>query len=120
MPLSPNSPFGHYEIRSLLGKGGMGEVYLAYDNKLRRQVAIKLLPSEFTQNKARLAALSGYPIKRAYYAWRRQVEVHLDRQAFTIVVIHHVEGAKATITPQRITHKVRRPTLVDCFRHHQR
>jgi serine/threonine-protein kinase len=55
MPLSPSSPFGHYQIRSLLGKGGMGEVYLAYDNKLRRQVAIKLLPSEFTQNKGRLS-----------------------------------------------------------------
>jgi serine/threonine protein kinase len=33
----------------------MGEVYLAYDPKLRRQVAIKLLPAEFTRNNARLA-----------------------------------------------------------------
>jgi len=55
MPLAPDSLFGRYEIRSLLGKGGMGEVYLAYDNKLRRQVAIKLLPSEFTLNKIRLS-----------------------------------------------------------------
>jgi serine/threonine protein kinase/Tfp pilus assembly protein PilF len=53
--LSPNSQFGRYEIRSLLGVGGMGEVYLAYDSKLRRQVAIKLLPAELTQNKVRLA-----------------------------------------------------------------
>src|SRR5262245_34285822 len=55
MPLPPNTRLGRYEIRSLLGTGGMGEVYLAYDTSLRRQVAIKLLPAEFTQNKVRLA-----------------------------------------------------------------
>ena len=53
--LSPKSQFGRYEIRSLLGAGGMGEVYLAFDPTLRRQVALKLLPAEFTQNKARLS-----------------------------------------------------------------
>lgn len=53
--LSPNSQFGRYEIRSLLGVGGMGEVYLALDTSLRRQVAIKLLPAAFTENKARLS-----------------------------------------------------------------
>src|SRR5215813_10409368 len=54
MLLQPNTRLGRYEIRSLLGTGGMGEVYLAYDTSLRRQVAIKMLPAEFTQNKARL------------------------------------------------------------------
>ncbi len=46
---------GHYEISSLLGKGGMGEVYQAKDLKLGRDVAIKLLPKEFAQDTDRVA-----------------------------------------------------------------
>ena len=47
--------FGRYEITSLLGTGGMGEVYLAQDTQLRRSVALKLLPADFTHNQERLA-----------------------------------------------------------------
>lgn len=46
---------GHYQIVSLLGAGGMGEVYLARDRKLARQVAIKLLPLRFTLEPDRVA-----------------------------------------------------------------
>ncbi len=43
-----------YEIISLVGKGGMGEVYLAFDPRLGRKVALKLLPADSTRDEARV------------------------------------------------------------------
>jgi serine/threonine-protein kinase len=57
MPLAPGTRLGRYEIRSLLGAGGMGEVYLAHDTTLRRDVAIKLLPADVAQDGDRLRRL---------------------------------------------------------------
>ena len=54
MPLATGTRLGHYEIRSLLGAGGMGEVYLAHDTNLRRPVALKLLLSESGLSKEKL------------------------------------------------------------------
>ncbi len=45
---------GHYQILSLIGKGGMGEVYLAQDTRLGRKLALKLLPKSFTQDPDRV------------------------------------------------------------------
>ena len=50
----PGSKIGRYEIRSQLGEGGMGEVYLARDSQLDRLVAIKVLPSLVARDQQRL------------------------------------------------------------------
>ncbi|HEY0546494.1 MAG TPA: protein kinase [Pyrinomonadaceae bacterium] len=54
MPISPGDQIGRYKIRSLLGAGGMGEVYLAHDVQLDRPVAVKLLAHDVTTNADRL------------------------------------------------------------------
>ena len=46
---------GVYQVQALLGVGGMGEVYRAHDTRLRRDVAIKILPRAFTADPDRLA-----------------------------------------------------------------
>jgi eukaryotic-like serine/threonine-protein kinase len=50
----PGTRLGSYEILAAVGAGGMGEVYLARDTRLERNVAIKLLPAEFTTNNDRV------------------------------------------------------------------
>ena len=54
MSLTSGTKLGRYEIRSLIGKGGMGEVYLAHDTELDRTVAIKILPPAVASDQQRL------------------------------------------------------------------
>jgi eukaryotic-like serine/threonine-protein kinase len=53
-PLQPGTRLGRYEIRSKIGAGGMGEVYLAEDTRLHRKVALKILPVDLAAHKDRL------------------------------------------------------------------
>lgn len=52
--LTVGERLGHYKILSLLGAGGMGQVYLAEDSRLGRKIALKLLPADFTKDELRL------------------------------------------------------------------
>ena len=79
MALIAGTKLGRYEIRSKIGEGGMGEVYLALDTKLDRKVALKILPSDlasgmslfkFFYDRQRLRAL---PCKRVAVSQARQV-----------------------------------------------
>ena len=47
MPLSVGDKLGHYEIRALIGAGGMGEIYRAYDRHLERDVALNICQRAF-------------------------------------------------------------------------
>src|SRR6266849_6360494 len=55
MPLSAGDKLGQYEVLSLLGQGGMGEVYRARDTTLKRDVALKVLPASFLRDPDRMA-----------------------------------------------------------------
>ncbi|HVS81531.1 MAG TPA: protein kinase, partial [Pyrinomonadaceae bacterium] len=55
MTIASGTKLGRYEIRSQLGAGGMGEVYLALDSKLDRKVALKILPAEVAADRNRMS-----------------------------------------------------------------
>jgi Tol biopolymer transport system component len=80
---------GHYEILSLLGAGGMGEVYLARDTRLDRQVALKLLPLTQDQSlvqrferEARAASALNHPNIITVYETGREGDAHFIATEF--------------------------------------
>src|SRR5262245_4729202 len=103
MSLRIGQQLGSYEITSLLGKGGMGEVYRARDLKLKREVAIKVLPEEFSrhgdrvsrfQREAEVVASLNHPNIAAIYDFQTAGETRF-------LVLELVEGATLAERIQR-------------------
>ena len=61
MMLAPGTQLGPYEVLALIGAGGMGEVYRARDLRLKRDVALKVLPAAFVHEPERLARFTREP-----------------------------------------------------------
>src|SRR5215467_2487397 len=84
MALTIGTQLGSHEITALLGKGGMGEVYRARDLKLKREVAIKILPTEFAEDTDRVSR------------FQREAELLASLNHPNIAAIYDLEEANAT------------------------
>ena len=89
----------HYEILSILGKGGMGEVFKARDTKLGREVALKVLPKElsgdperenrFVREARALAALQHHNVASVYG--------FEEAEGLRFLVMELISGAELTV-----------------------
>jgi len=110
--LAPNTRLDHYEIHSLLGKGGMGEVYLAEDLRLHRKVALKILPADVASDQDRMrrfeqeataAAALNHPHIAHIYEIGESESTHF-------IAIEHIDGD--TLRDQIHHHKAPLQTLL--------
>src|ERR1700732_2060836 len=99
MSLAPGTRVGHYEILAAIGAGGMGEVYKARDTRLKREVALKVLPAEFSQDPDRLAR------------FQREAELLATLNHPNIAHIHGLEEADGIRA--LVMELVEGPTLAD-------
>jgi serine/threonine protein kinase len=99
---------GHYEIISQLGRGGMGEVFLAHDSRLGRKVALKMLPAAFTQDadrvsrferEAKAASALNHPNILTIYEIGRLDGVHFIATEFVdgMTLRQRMNGPKMTV-----------------------
>ena len=99
MPLNVGSRLAHYDVTALIGEGGMGQVYQATDTKLKRQVALKILPEAFSADPERLAR------------FQREDEVLASLNHPNIAAIHGLE--EADDVRALVLELVEGPTLAD-------
>ena len=106
MTLSASTRLGPYEILASLGAGGMGEVYRARDTRLKREVAIKVLPEAFATDPDRLAR------------FQRDAEVLAALNHPNIAAIHgleesHPSTGSGQVVCALVLELVEGPTLAD-------
>src|SRR5215472_11942705 len=99
MPLAPGIQLGPFQITAALGAGGMGEVYRANDTKLKREVALKVLPELFAKDAQRMAR------------FEREAQVLASLNHPNIASIHGLEESSGT--PVLVMELVDGPTLAD-------
>src|SRR5439155_6232709 len=88
MSLDAGTRLGRYEIRSQLGAGGMGEVYLALDARLDRKVALKVLPADVT----------AHPDRMKRFVQEAKAASALNHP--NIITIHEIDECGSSPTPR--------------------
>ena len=99
MGLAPGTKIGHYDVTSLLGEGGMGQVWQATDTQLGRQVALKILPDAFAADPDRLAR------------FKREAQILASLNHPNIAAIYGIEEGGGTRA--LVLELVEGPTLAD-------
>src|ERR1051326_3724756 len=84
MAIAVRQIVGGFEVLSIVGRGGMGEVYRSRDTKLKREVAIKILPEEFSRDPERVAR------------FHREAEVLASLNHPNIAAIYDLEEANGS------------------------
>jgi len=92
--ITPGRKLGRYEIRSIIGAGGMGEVYLAHDTQLDRTVALKILSAEIGRDQQRLSrflqeARAASKLKSAHVAHIYEIG---ETEGHHFIAMEYVEG----------------------------
>src|SRR5262245_56476386 len=111
MPLSSGTKLGPYEILAPLGAGGMGEVYRARDPRLRREIAIKVLPQEVASDSDRISRFEREARSASALNHPSIITIHeigrVDSTAY--IVMELVDGislrqklAEGPITPRKV------------------
>jgi Protein kinase domain len=101
MSLAPGSRLGPYDVVSLVGAGGMGEVYRATDTRLDRTVAIKILPPEVSDNPVRRQRLEAEARTISTLTHPRICALYDvgEQNGIRFLVMEYLEGEDARAAP---------------------